>query len=127
MVIVFGIVTSREHLVRGGAEHQRLVVGKPEEVLSELSGRAFARHQVSKALELVEDHEVGFEGMDASRGEPLSKLADQLVAGVPRWRVGLRHAYREVGGEVSEAIQCGKVAQILSEPVQQRVVDLVVT
>ncbi len=66
VMVVVGVVAAGEHLVGRRAEEQGLVARVVEEGLGELAGGVFARHEMPEALELIEDHKVGLERLNAA-------------------------------------------------------------
>ncbi|HWT92328.1 MAG TPA: hypothetical protein VN238_04980 [Solirubrobacteraceae bacterium] len=99
-----------ERAIRRGREEQHArelaaIVAEREQLLGELGGIALAVEQFGEALELIEDHEVGLERIDAAPCELSSQSADEMQltiafgGGQAGAAVGGVHQREELGPE----------------------------
>ena len=99
------IVGVGEGLVRGGREQQHLRGGVLEEGVGEFTRfAALGVQKVLEALELVEDDEVGLQGVDAGLAERVTQLRDGVLHSVPDLRRDALEAAHLVT-ELLEALQ----------------------
>ena len=86
VVIVVRVITVGERLVGRGGEQQNFRVWVLEQCVREFRRiTGFRVEQMPEALELVEDDEVGLQGIHAGLRERLAELRDQALIPVPQF------------------------------------------
>lgn len=122
VVVVLGLLGVGERLVRrrGQQQHLRLAVG--EQVVGPLAGFAGLVEQMPEALELVQDHQVGLESVDAGPGELAAHPAGQRPDRLPQHRGNVGSA-AHLGDEAVELVDESVSACRGGEPAPDRDVD----